>query len=152
MKLKLIDNISRVNYIKLIFKTKDILLFTHNVNNKIIKQKKYWKTLNLKVFTVKTFLLAQICKISIKKLWFYSFIKNSILTLFYFIIKNKTLNKLTLFSSSNKIHFFSIKLNNKIYVVQVVKNIYSFNYHFNSQLIYKFLNSGLKKFNRNNVN
>lgn len=152
MKLKLVNNLFRVNHIKLIFKTNNILLFTHNVNNNILKQKKYWKTLKLKVFTLKTFLLAKICKISIKNLWFYSFIKNSILTLFYYTIKNKTLNKVALFYSYNKIQLFSIKLNNKIYVLQIVKNIYSLNYYFNIQLIYKFLNYGLKKFNRNNVN
>lgn len=153
MKLKTVDNFSKINQIKSVFKTKHLLLLIQNVNSKKFKQTKYLKSFKLKVSSIKTFLLAQIYQNSIKNLLLHSFIKNSILTLLYCINNNKTLSKIILFSLCNqKMYLFSIKLNSMMYTSQIVKNSCSFNYYFNNQLIYKFFNSLLKKFNRNNVN
>lgn len=152
MKLKIVDNVYRITQIKVILKTKNLLLFIQNVNNNRFQQIKYLKSLKLKMYNIKTFLLTQIYKNSITKVFSYSFIKSSILTLFYCIKNNKTLNKIMLSSISNHVYLLSIKLNNKLYTLKVIENGYSLNYNFNNQLIYKFLNSVLKKFIRNNVN
>jgi hypothetical protein len=49
------------------------------------------------------------------------------------------------------LYIFAFKLNNKIYSVSIIKNIYSFNYFQNKQLLKQLCATRMKQYNYVNV-
>lgn len=148
MQFKKFSRFYITNKIKHIFKTNALLFLIHNSNNKIFKQIKYIRKLSFKIYKIKTTLLFISQKNSINRLLVSAFIKNSNMIIIYCKTTNKTIIKNLL----NFTHLLSIKFNNKFYFLSIVKKLYSLNYYQTKLLIYKFLNSSIKKLDRNNVN
>lgn len=144
MKLKLINTFYdklKTNYF---FDFQPIILFFKFYNKNIIKIiiNKYMQNFNFLAFTIKikSSVLFKLNKYSIKNLIFFTLLPGIFTILFYFYIQN-ILTNIYLIIFKNLNNLLGINFNNKFYIFFKINQIFTFNYIFIQNLIYKlFLN------------
>ena len=137
----------KINQIKNILKQNNLLIFINHYKNINFEKKNIHKNNNkFKLHKLKTIIF-------LKQYSFKNITKNFLLHFYFKYLNicfsfNKViyyqLNKLFLLINIKIFNFLALKLNNKLYLINQIKKIYSFNYYQKNKLIYKFIINNLK--------
>lgn len=131
--------IMEIMKIQLLFKTSDLLLFIKIYNNKRFKQSGSL-VFNYKV---KISVLVLLHLYSIKKRVLIPFIKSTGFFIFYGFQLYKELINIVLMHNSTT--YYSIKFNNNLYPMFIIKSSYSFSYYQVQRFLYKTLSNIIKQ-------